>query len=167
MSLGAGVRVWGWGALLKSQQIKVRWVQESVFCDSSGCHCQGHYRILTCRHSVHVLGELDKLKWTQRGRKSDGTCQRCKDGRSEARSAKGWEEGQRGGREPLGGGGREQPMVLTCCGAHTSHSGDRLIQDTRRSSDTAHRTPQGLWWAGTAQWGWSGQESSENLKVHS
>lgn len=61
----------------------------------------------------------------------------------------GVQRGERKDREeggsPLGGGGREQPMVLTCCGAHTSHSGDRLIQDTRRSSDTAHRTPQGLW----------------------
>lgn len=37
------------------------------------------------------------------------------------------------------------PEVLTCCGAHTSHSGGRPSQGTHCSSDTDHRTPRGLW----------------------
>lgn len=81
--------VWVRGALLKSPQIDVRRVQESVFCDPPGCHCQGDCHILTCRHSVHVLGELDQLKWTQKARKSDEACQRCKDGRTQREEGKG------------------------------------------------------------------------------
>lgn len=43
------------------------------------------------------------------------------------------------------GGRRALLGVLTCCGAHTSHSGDPLSPGTGCSSDTDHMTPQGLW----------------------
>lgn len=114
--------------------------------------------------AIHVLGELDKLKWTQKEWQSDKACKRCREGRARKSAEGEREEGQRGGWEPLAGGGMGQPMVLTCCGAHTSHNGGHLSQDTRRSSDTAHRTPQELWWARTAQWRRrSSQEPAEHL----